>query len=75
MASSSLLLYHQRYSTAGELLLSIDRFEEAVNVFVAGEEWEKARKIVKDLEPQLKSYVESKYKEFLKVSSFPKVVK
>ncbi|KAL5965213.1 hypothetical protein TSMEX_007033 [Taenia solium] len=56
----------QRYSTAGELLLSIDRFEEAVNVFVAGEEWEKARKIVKDLEPQLKSYVESKYKEFLK---------
>ncbi|CUT99105.1 intraflagellar transport protein 172 [Echinococcus multilocularis] len=56
----------QRYSTAGELLLSIDRFEDAVNVFVAGEEWEKARKIAKDLEPQLKSYVESKYKESLK---------
>ncbi|VDM16004.1 unnamed protein product [Hydatigera taeniaeformis] len=65
----------QRYSTAGELLLSVDRFQEAVNVFVAGEEWEKARKIVQDLEPQLKSYVEKKYKEFLKVGALSVVVK
>ncbi|KAL7058247.1 hypothetical protein AAHC03_017052 [Spirometra sp. Aus1] len=58
----------QRYSTAGDLLVSIDKVQEAVDVFIAGEEWTKARKIAKDLEPRLEPYVEAKYKESLKVS-------
>ncbi|VDN09766.1 unnamed protein product [Dibothriocephalus latus] len=58
----------QRYSTAGDLLVSIDKVQDAVDVFIAGEEWTKARKIAKDLEPRLEPYVEAKYKESLKVS-------
>uniref|UniRef100_A0A0X3PJC6 Intraflagellar transport protein 172 homolog n=1 Tax=Schistocephalus solidus TaxID=70667 RepID=A0A0X3PJC6_SCHSO len=58
----------QRYSTAGDLLVSIDKIQEAVDVFIAGEEWAKARKIAKDLEPRLEPYVENQYKESLKVS-------
>lgn len=66
LVASRLARLH-RYGTAGELLLSIDRFEEAVNVYIVAEEWDKARKVARELEPRLESYVENKYKESLRV--------
>ncbi len=49
--------------------MSIDRIQEAIDVFIAGEEWGKARKIARELEPRLEEHVEAKYKESLKVGS------
>ncbi|CAH8497562.1 unnamed protein product [Dicrocoelium dendriticum] len=54
------------YSLAGELLLSVDKVQKAVDAFIAGEEWSKARRVARELEPRLESYVEAKYKEALK---------
>ncbi|VDD80059.1 unnamed protein product [Mesocestoides corti] len=65
---ASRLVRLQRFNTAGELLLGIDRIEEAINVFIDGKEWEKARKIARDLEPRLENHIECKYKESLKNS-------
>ncbi len=49
--------------------MSIDKIQEAIDVFISGEEWAKARKVARELEPRLEAYVETKYKESLKVSS------
>ena len=39
---------------------------EAIDAFISAEEWSKARKVAKELEPRLESYVDQRYKEFLK---------
>ena len=41
-------------------------FREAIDAFISAEEWSKARKVAKELEPRLESYVDQRYKEFLK---------
>ncbi|VDP85645.1 unnamed protein product [Echinostoma caproni] len=55
-----------RHSLAGELLLSVDKIQKAIDAFIAGGEWSKARRVTRELEPRLESYVEAKYKEALK---------
>ncbi|CAI2733336.1 unnamed protein product [Schistosoma spindalis] len=57
----------QRHTLAGELLLSIDKIHKAIDAFIAGENWSKAKCIARELEPRLEAYVEAKYKEALKI--------
>ena len=46
------------------LALFISR--EAIDAFVACQEWAKAKKVARELEPKLESYVDARYKEHLK---------
>ena len=39
---------------------------EAIDAFVACQEWAKAKKVARELEPKLESYVDARYKEHLK---------
>ncbi|VEL22137.1 unnamed protein product, partial [Protopolystoma xenopodis] len=57
----------QRYGPAGELYLTAGRMQQAVEAFIAGEEWTKARRVARELEPRLEEYVEAKYKGLLKI--------
>ena len=40
--------------------------KEAIDAFIAGEEWNKAKKVAKELEPRYEEYVDNKYKDYLK---------
>ena len=40
--------------------------KEAIDAFIAGEEWNKAKKVAKELEPRYEEYVDTKYKDYLK---------
>ncbi len=48
------------------MYLRIDMIKEAIDAFIAGEEWNKAKKVAKELEPRYEEYVDNKYKDFLK---------
>lgn len=39
---------------AAELYLNMDLIKEAIDVFIAGEEWNKAKRVAKELEPRFK---------------------
>lgn len=51
---------------AAELYLGTDLIKEAIDVLMAGGEWNKAKKVAKELEPRYERYVDEKYKEHLK---------
>uniref|UniRef100_A0A7N8XI48 Intraflagellar transport protein 172 homolog n=1 Tax=Mastacembelus armatus TaxID=205130 RepID=A0A7N8XI48_9TELE len=51
---------------AAELYLNMDLIKEAIDVFIEGEEWNKAKRVAKELEPRYEDYVDQKYKEHLK---------
>ncbi|CAH1372030.1 unnamed protein product [Tenebrio molitor] len=53
------------HGVAAQLYISMDMMKEAIDTFIAAEEWNKARKVAKELEPAYESYVESKYKDRL----------
>ena len=55
-----------RYSAAAQLYLGVEMVREAINAFISGEEWAKAKKVAKELEPRLEGYVDEKYKYFLR---------
>lgn len=50
---------------AAQLYLSVDLIKEAIDALTVTEEWNKARKIAKELGPAYENYVESKYKDRL----------
>uniref|UniRef100_A0A3P9LP27 Intraflagellar transport 172 n=1 Tax=Oryzias latipes TaxID=8090 RepID=A0A3P9LP27_ORYLA len=54
-----------RRFSAAELYLSMDLFKDAIDVFIEGEEWNKAKRVAKEQEPY-ETYVDQKYKEYLK---------
>ncbi|XP_078598147.1 intraflagellar transport protein 172 homolog [Branchiostoma floridae x Branchiostoma japonicum] len=56
----------KKYNTAAELYLSLDMVKEAIDAFMDGEEWNKAKRVAKELEPRYEQYVDDKYKEYLK---------
>ncbi|KAJ3607079.1 hypothetical protein NHX12_026594 [Muraenolepis orangiensis] len=56
----------KKYSAAAELYLNVELLKEAIDVFMEGEEWNKAKRVAKELEPRLEAYVDQKYKEHLK---------
>nr|XP_046228660.1 intraflagellar transport protein 172 homolog isoform X2 [Scatophagus argus] len=56
----------RKYNQAAELYLSMELIKEAIDVFIEGEEWNKAKRVAKELEPRYEDYVDQKYKEHLK---------
>ena len=40
--------------------------KEAVDAFISAREWGKAKKVASELEPRLESYIDQRYKDFLK---------
>ena len=55
-----------KFSAAAQLYLGVEMVREAIDAFISGEEWAKAKKVAKELEPRLEGYVDEKYKYFLK---------
>ncbi|XP_072536228.1 intraflagellar transport protein 172 homolog isoform X2 [Salminus brasiliensis] len=56
----------KKYSAAAELYLNLDLIKEAVDAFIEGEEWNKAKRVAKELDSRLEGYVDQRYKEHLK---------
>jgi len=46
--------------------MGVEMIKEAVDAFIAAQEWGKAKKVAKELEPRLEPYVDQRYKDFLK---------
>uniref|UniRef100_A0A665WJH3 Intraflagellar transport protein 172 homolog n=1 Tax=Echeneis naucrates TaxID=173247 RepID=A0A665WJH3_ECHNA len=59
------LTHLKKYNAAAELYLNMDLIKEAIDVFLIGEEWNKAKRVAKDLD-RYEDYVDQKYKEHLK---------
>uniref|UniRef100_A0A4W5KBN0 Intraflagellar transport protein 172 homolog n=1 Tax=Hucho hucho TaxID=62062 RepID=A0A4W5KBN0_9TELE len=56
----------RKYSAAAELYLNLDLIKEAIDAFIEGEEWNKAKRVAKELDPRFEDYVDQRYKEHLK---------
>ncbi|KAG7460913.1 hypothetical protein MATL_G00203920 [Megalops atlanticus] len=55
-----------KYSSAAELYINLDLIKEAIDAFIEGEEWNKAKRVAKELDPRFEDYVDQRYKEHLK---------
>lgn len=53
------------HNVAAQLYISMEMMKEAIDTFIIAEEWTKARKVAKEVEPAFESYVESMYKDRL----------
>ncbi len=51
---------------AAEQYLHVELHKEAVEAFIAGKQWEKAKKLALEVDPQLAKYVDDLYKKHLK---------
>ncbi|XP_056873005.1 intraflagellar transport protein 172 homolog [Takifugu flavidus] len=60
------LAERRKHGDAADLYLSVDLIKEAIDVFIDSEEWNKAKRVAKELEPRYEDYVDHKYKEYLK---------
>ena len=60
-----------RYNAAAQLYLGVEMVREAVEAFIAGEEWSKAKKVARELEPRLEAFVDEQYKQSLKTKGNP----
>ncbi|XP_074847703.1 intraflagellar transport protein 172 homolog isoform X2 [Carettochelys insculpta] len=60
------LVAMKKYSMAAELYLNLDLIREAIDAFIEGEEWNKAKRVAKELDPKSEEYVDQCYKEHLK---------
>uniref|UniRef100_A0A8C3Y295 Intraflagellar transport protein 172 homolog n=1 Tax=Catharus ustulatus TaxID=91951 RepID=A0A8C3Y295_CATUS len=59
------LVAMKKYSMAAELYLNLDLIREAIDAFIEGEEWSKAKHMAKEFDPRYE-YVDQRYKEYLK---------
>lgn len=55
-----------KYSVVVELYLNLDFVKEVIDVFIEGEEWNKVKCVVKELDFRYEDYVDQYYKEFFK---------
>ncbi|CAI9571384.1 unnamed protein product [Staurois parvus] len=55
-----------RHNVAAELYLNLDLVKEAIDAFIDGEEWNKAKRVAKELDSRYEQYVNDKYKDHLK---------
>ena len=60
-----------RYIQAGELFLSVEMVKEGLDMLMAGEAWEKARNIARNVAPRYEQYVENLYVDYLKQTNRP----
>lgn len=56
----------RKFEQAAELYLNVDLIKDAIDMFIAAEEWNKAKRVAKELEPRLEAYVDERYKDSLK---------
>ncbi|KAG8430927.1 hypothetical protein GDO86_019734 [Hymenochirus boettgeri] len=55
-----------KHNAAAELYLNLDLVKEAIDAFIQGEEWNKAKRVAKELDSRYEVYVDDRYKEYLK---------
>nr|XP_020664000.1 intraflagellar transport protein 172 homolog [Pogona vitticeps] len=55
-----------QFNVAAELYLNLDLIKEAIDAFMEGEEWNKAKRVAKELDPRYEEYVDQHYKAYLK---------
>ncbi|XP_064196298.1 intraflagellar transport protein 172 homolog [Anguilla rostrata] len=60
------LVQLRKNSAAAELYINLDLIKEAIDAFIQGEEWNKAKRVAKELDPRFEEYVDQRYKEHLK---------
>nr|XP_014345853.1 PREDICTED: intraflagellar transport protein 172 homolog [Latimeria chalumnae] len=60
------LIEIRKYGAAAELYLNLDLIKEAIDAFIEGEEWNKAKRVAKELDSRYEEYVDRCYKEHLK---------
>ncbi|KAF2887801.1 hypothetical protein ILUMI_18372 [Ignelater luminosus] len=53
------------HSVAAQLYINVDLMKEAIDSFILAEDWAKAKKLAKQLDPAYENYIESKYKDRL----------
>ena len=51
---------------AGKLYMDVDMMKEALDMFMAGNYWDKARHIATNIAPRYEQYVEDAYVDYLK---------
>ena len=59
------LITAEKYELAGDLNAGLALYEEAAEVYIRGQIWDKARKLYQNAAPHLKERVESAYASFL----------
>ncbi|XP_012943117.1 intraflagellar transport protein 172 homolog isoform X1 [Aplysia californica] len=52
------------HSTAAELYLSMDMVKEGIDMLISAGDWNKAKKVAKEMDPRYEGYVDEKYKDF-----------
>ena len=57
-----LLVEVGRHSAAAQLYMGVEMIKEAIDAFISAQEWGKAKKVAKELEPRLEPYVDQRYK-------------
>lgn len=55
-----------RYESAGEVYLSIEKHQEAIDLFMKADKWDRARALARDLAPAYERQVEEQYVQHLK---------
>jgi intraflagellar transport protein 172 len=63
-----------RHTQAAQLYMGVEMIREAIDAFVACQDWTKAKKVARELEPKLVSYVDAKYEEHLKSGDDPEAL-
>lgn len=53
------------HEIAAQLYINADLMKEAIDSFITADDWTKAKKLAKQLDPAYESYIESKYKDRL----------
>ncbi|XP_022904124.2 intraflagellar transport protein 172 homolog [Onthophagus taurus] len=53
------------HTVAAQLYVNADLTKDAIDTFISAEDWVRARKLAKELEPAYEAYVESRYKDRL----------
>ncbi|KAK3091661.1 hypothetical protein FSP39_021624, partial [Pinctada imbricata] len=56
----------RKFDAAAEMYLNVDLVKEAIDMFISAEEWNKAKRVAKELEPRLEAYVDERYKNSLR---------
>nr|CAD7394029.1 unnamed protein product [Timema cristinae] len=60
------LLAVKESTLAAQVFLSADLVKEAIDAFIHAEDWNKAKRVARELEPSYEAYVDERYKESLK---------
>ena len=55
-----------RYTTAAKVFLELEDTQNAIQCLINGKEWNKAKKLAREMEPALLRKIEEEHKKFLK---------